>query len=56
MIRNSNTYIENTGPQLIKDLKNGTTKFVQYSTPMKYNIKIEPQTLIYYHSIMRNDG
>ena len=50
LIRNSDKYLEDNRDTLITDLNNGTKKFVQYKTLLKYKINIDPKTLKYYYN------
>ena len=49
LLRNSDTYIQNKRDIIIEELNNGKRRYVHTSTLNRYNIKIDPKTLIYYH-------
>ena len=50
LIRNSDKYIEDHRDKLINDLNNGTRKFVQYKTLLKYKVNVDPKSLKYYYN------
>ena len=48
---NRDRYVEDNRDKIITELNNGKRKFMQTRTLDKFDIKIEPNTLKYYHNI-----